>query len=257
MASALIGYTGFVGSNLRQQATFDEQFNSKNIEDIRGKKYDLLVCAGAPAAKWVANQDPQADLANLQSLMAHLQTVAVDDFVLISTIDVYHKPLQVDESTPVQLDSLHAYGTNRYALEEFARATFQNLKIVRLPGLFGPGLRKNFLFDVIHNGESPWTHCDSVFQFYDVTNLWRDLQVVRHSEVTLVNFATEPVRAGDVARHALDMDYTFHTENPAVDYDMQTQHADLFGRDGRYILTAEETYAQIRAFAQNEKRPAS
>ena len=36
-ASALIGYTGFVGSNLLRQRAFDATFNSKNIEQISGR----------------------------------------------------------------------------------------------------------------------------------------------------------------------------------------------------------------------------
>jgi hypothetical protein len=37
MATALIGYTGFIGSNLARQFDFDDFYNSKNIDDIAGK----------------------------------------------------------------------------------------------------------------------------------------------------------------------------------------------------------------------------
>ena len=35
MKKALIGYTGFVGSNLQTQIKFDDFYNSKNIQDIK------------------------------------------------------------------------------------------------------------------------------------------------------------------------------------------------------------------------------
>ena len=35
--SALIGYTGFVGSNLVRQHSFDAMFNSQNIDSISGR----------------------------------------------------------------------------------------------------------------------------------------------------------------------------------------------------------------------------
>ena len=70
MADALIGYTGFVGSNLLRQRAFDATYNSKNIGDIAGREFELLVCAGAPAAKWLANSKPDEDAANLDRLQA-------------------------------------------------------------------------------------------------------------------------------------------------------------------------------------------
>ena len=43
MKKALIGYTGFVGSNLQAQIKFDDFYNSKNIQDIKDKEYDVVV----------------------------------------------------------------------------------------------------------------------------------------------------------------------------------------------------------------------
>ncbi len=255
MALALLGYTGFVGTTLRAQTSFDALYNSGNIADIRGHRYDMIVCAAAPAAKWKANQDPEADRANLLGLIEHLRHVAAGRFVLISTVDVFRMPPAVYEDTPVTPEQLDAYGRHRYELEQFANAHFEDVYVVRLPGLFGAGLKKNFLYDMIHRGESEWTHADSVFQFYNMANLWHDLQIVLHADppVRLIHFATEPVRAGDVARHAFDTEYTHQTANPPVSYDMQTIHAGLWGKSGKYIASADEIYAQIRTFAQAEK----
>lgn len=255
MSTALLGYTGFVGTTLRGQTTFDAQYNSQNIADIRGQQYDLVVCAAAPAAKWKANQDPDGDRANLLSLMEHLKHVKAGQFVLISTVDVFKMPPAVDENTPITPDRLDAYGRHRYELEQFALEQFSNVVVVRLPGLFGAGLKKNFLFDMIHHGSSEWTHAHSVFQFYDMSHLWTDLQTVLNADpfVRFIHFATEPVSAAAVARHAFDVEYTHQTANPPVSYDMQTLHAGLWGKTGRYIASADEIYAQIRKFAQVEK----
>ena len=254
MNSALIGYTGFVGTTLRGQTSFDANFNSSNIQDIADQSYSLVVCAGAPAAKWIANQEPEADLKNLNMLMDYLKSIHAEQFVLISTVDVYQTPIGVDEQTPIDTESLHAYGKHRYFLEQFVAENFANHRIVRLPGLFGTGLRKNFLFDMIHKGESPWTHHASVFQFYNMGNLWHDLQTVLQSDLSLINFATEPVSAADVAAHAFSLDYAFETENPPVQYDMQTCQAEFFGATGPYIQPASDVLNQIRAFVEQEKR---
>ncbi|MEO6876905.1 MAG: pyridine nucleotide transhydrogenase, partial [Gemmatimonadaceae bacterium] len=65
-SAALIGHTGFVGSNLLRQHGFEATFNSANIEQIAGRSFDLVVCCGAPAEKWKANAHPERDLDNIE-----------------------------------------------------------------------------------------------------------------------------------------------------------------------------------------------
>src|SRR5690606_26617797 len=111
--------SGFVGTTLKKQRSFEALYRSSNIEDIQGKHFDLVICAGAPAQKWLANKDPEADLASLQRLTNNLQKVEARQLVLISTVDVFATPISVDESTPVNEDGLHAYGLHRRQLERF------------------------------------------------------------------------------------------------------------------------------------------
>src|SRR4051812_17314801 len=139
--TALIGYTGFVGSTLLSQTSFDALYRSTNIDEIRGREFDVLLCAGAPAAKWKANKEPEADRANLAGLVSRLETVKADRAVLISTVDVYAEPRGVDEATLVVPDPAQAYGANRFWLEqEFACIFGSSAHVMRLPGLFGKGL---------------------------------------------------------------------------------------------------------------------
>lgn len=52
---SLVGFTGFVGSNLAMSTDFDGLYNSANIEEAYGTNPDLLVYAGVPAQKFIAN----------------------------------------------------------------------------------------------------------------------------------------------------------------------------------------------------------
>jgi dTDP-4-dehydrorhamnose reductase len=252
MTNALLGYTGFVGTTLRGQTHFDALYNSQNIAAIRGNQYDLIICAAAPAAKWKANQDPVGDQANLSSLMDHLRHVRAKRFIHISTVDVFKMPPAAYEDSPVTPERLDTYGRNRYALEESVREHFPQAIIVRLPGLFGAGLRKNFLFDMIHRGSSEWTHADSVFQFYNMAHLWQDLQIILHIDppLSLIHFACEPVKASDIAYHVFDVKYEYQTASSPVAYDLRTRYAHLWGRNGDYIASANETYAQIQEYIE-------
>ena len=60
--NALVGYTGFVGSNIYASGEFDSVYNSKNIESAVGTGPDLLVYAGVRAEKFLANNAPEKDL---------------------------------------------------------------------------------------------------------------------------------------------------------------------------------------------------
>ena len=60
----------------------------------------VVVCAGASAVKWKAIQDPQADLAAIERLLSPLREVEAERFVLVSTVDVYERPVCVDEDSP-------------------------------------------------------------------------------------------------------------------------------------------------------------
>src|SRR5213078_364845 len=94
-SSALIGYTGFVGSNLLRQRSFDACFNSANIDQIAGRSFDLVVCCGARAEKWKANAEPATDLDNIEYLTRAVERANIGTLVLISTVDVFVNPAGV------------------------------------------------------------------------------------------------------------------------------------------------------------------
>jgi len=253
MPTALVGHTGFVGGTLLAQSSFDDLYNSKNIESIAGKRYDLVVCAGMPAEKWKANQQPEADHQNTERLMAALGQVSADRFVLISTVDVYATPVEVDEDTPIDDAVLQPYGLNRHRLETFVAERFPAHAIVRLPGLFGAGLKKNFLFDMLRSGESAWTDHRSRFQFYDMSRLWDDLETTLRQNLSLVNFATPPVEVAEIARRCYGREFTNETNNPPVRYDMRTRFGRQFGAAGDYLYSADECFERISKFVVNER----
>ena len=77
VTDALIGFTGFVGSNLARQHTFGALFNSSNISDIHDQHFDTLVFSGARAVKWWANKNAAEDWEGIQAALQPLATVSV------------------------------------------------------------------------------------------------------------------------------------------------------------------------------------
>lgn len=148
--NALVGYTGFVGSNLYEAGEFDAVYNSKNIQEAFGTNPDLLVYAGLRAEKYLANNEPKKDLEQIRIAENNILRINPKKLVLISTIDVFKKPSGVDENSVIETDGLHAYGYNRYLLECWVRENYPDALIIRLPGLFGKNLKKNFIYDFIN-----------------------------------------------------------------------------------------------------------
>jgi nucleoside-diphosphate-sugar epimerase len=258
MKSALIGHTGFVGGNLRAQMAFDDFYNTSNLESIAGHEYDLVVGAGAPAVKWLANKEPESDKASIARLMAALERVRARRFVLISTVDVYPRPVDVDEREELDLGQPQAYGRHRAELEAFVARRFPGATRVRLPGLFGPGLKKNVVYDFLNDNALDKVHQDGSFQFYDLGGLGQDLRAALDAGLEAVNFATEPVTTREVARAVFDREFVNALPPPAPRYDFRTRHAAAFGRRGPYLRTKAEVLAGMRAFvaAERARRPA-
>ena len=147
---ALVGYTGFVGSNIADKHKFDTLYNSKNIEAAYGTKPDLLVYSGVPAEMFLANKNPSADIALVENAIDNIRKIAPKQLILISTIAVLDDPIEVDEDCIVNTKKLMAYGLHRYNLEQLAREIVPNCHVLRLPALFGMNIKKNFIYDIIH-----------------------------------------------------------------------------------------------------------
>lgn len=252
--NALIGYSGFVGSTLLKQANFESCYRSTNITEIERQSFDQVICAGAPAQKWLANQKPEEDRSKIEGLISCLKTVTCDRFILISTVDVFKAPIGVDESTPIDVDGLHAYGLHRRLLEEFVESEFPNSLIVRLPGLVGPGLRKNVIFDFLNQNDLHKIDSRGVFQFYPMVNLWFDIQTALEAQLRLVHLTAAPISVADVAKQGFGMPFEQAIGSSSATYDMRTVHAKLFGASGDYQYTQRESVLAIRAYAQSEAK---
>ncbi len=145
----LVGSTGFVGSHLKRSHHFDLLCHSNNIEEAYSTHPDLLVYAGIPAQKFIANQNAEQDLKVIEEAISNIQKIAPKKLVLISTIDVFHHPKNITEMDLDHFETEEAYGRNRRKLEEWVIENVEDYLIVRLPGLYGKKIKKNFIYDLI------------------------------------------------------------------------------------------------------------
>lgn len=300
--NALVGYTGFVGSNLYSEGSFDAVYHSKNIEEAFGTKPDLLVYSGLRAEKYLANQAPERDMELILQAEENISRISPKKLVLISTVDVFKAPDGVQESTGIQPEGLHPYGYNRYQLEVWVRECYADALIVRLPGLFGKNIKKNFIYDYMHVipfmlkqekmqqllGDDPqleeyyqiqengfykvkdldrqqeaclkekfqrlgfsalhFTDSRSIYQFYPLKRLWKDIQTAMQQEIRLWHPATEPVSAGELYQYLTGERFVNELSGVPAKYDYWTEYAELFGGQGHYIMSKEEVMAAVKDF---------
>ncbi|MCM1182311.1 MAG: NAD(P)-dependent oxidoreductase [Roseburia sp.] len=156
---ALVGYTGFVGSNIyaRARNRIEGVFDSKNIEKAYGLEPELLIYAGLRAEKYLANSEPEKDLSRMLQACENIRQINPKKPVLISTIDVYKNPVCVDEESSPLFDGVgdtgagvQPYGLNRYYFEAWLKKEYPDALIIRLPALYGLHIKKNFIYDLIN-----------------------------------------------------------------------------------------------------------
>ena len=202
MKDAILGYTGFVGSHLRENMSPDstEYFNSENIKDVEGREFRSVYCACTPAIKWIANANPEGDAEEIDALKNTLASIKCQRFVHISTIDV-HSPEVLDQVEDDVTPSRTTYGRNRFYLEVFLRQHFgDKLLIARLPALFGVGLKKNYMYDLMNKNQLDKINVNSSFQWYSLAWLWEDLTFAQEDGRKVVNLYTESIETRDIVR---------------------------------------------------------
>jgi hypothetical protein len=176
-------------------------------------------------------------------------SVTAERAILISTIDVVPPVAGVDESFDCSSLPTHAYGANRLRLEAAMRSRFPALMVIRLPALTGWNLRKNIIFDLVHDNMLDEIDPASRFQFYDLDRLWQDIVIASDAGLDLVHLVTEPVLTGDlVARFFADTTIGEPPATGSATYDYRTRHAGVFGGTKGYIYDSSEVFRRIGAY---------
>lgn len=245
--SALIGSTGFVGGVLAGTHDFTYQFNRKNRLAMSEVEVDWAVCAAAPGTKWLANAEPEADRAVIEQIIADLRGLRTKKIILISTVDVLTNLVgQYEDSPAGDNGNLHPYGSHRRYLEQVVASEF-DAHIIRLPALFGPGLKKNALFDLLQ-GETKFVDPRAVLQWYPLTRLWTDIERIVGANLRLVHIATEPFPLQEIVSGIFGTEIERDLVGVPVRYDMRTRYASVWGQTGDYIMSKEQVLNDIAQF---------
>ncbi|MFC4140321.1 MULTISPECIES: NAD-dependent epimerase/dehydratase family protein [unclassified Microbacterium] len=257
MTTALLGYTGFVGSNLLDAHAFDDLYNTSNIADIAGKEYDLVVTTANRADSFRINTHGADDRAEIDALVDTVLTAKIRRLVLISTVCVYPAGGAPDESTALSEAGLTPYGANRLHQERrFQHAV--DTTVIRLPQLYGSRLRKGVVYDLANDYRVEYIRPQTSYQHYDVRRLWQDISTALEAGLPALNVATPPVSNTELAQEVFDRDIAAQIprepESPFAQLytrNMTTEHAAVFGAEGDYLCSRRSEIEQLRAFVRD------
>ena len=250
MTTCLIGYTGFLGKTLLRSNSYDLSINRANLNRLENSDFEQIVGAGLPAEKWKANLEPEVDFKNVEVLKLALSNVRVKKFVLISTVDVYSDPVNCYENVEDNISKL-PYGKHRFHFEEFIRHRFEKHLIIRLPALFGHGLKKNILFDLLNRHQIEKINTNSVFQWYPTARLASDIKYLEQIDFYgTINLCTEPLPTQEIIQKCFPQIDINGPSMPIIRYDVLTKFAHLFQQQGSYIQSKSNLLEQIEAFIE-------
>ncbi len=193
MNALVTGGAGFIGSAVARAlrdaghqvgiAGTSSQSDSLTADRIAAiEPVDLIVhCAGGSSVR-ASLEDPEADYAKtvppLELLLAHLRARMPNArLVLLSSAAVYGNAEQVPTTESCRLAPVSPYGVNKQRSEELCAAYSRDhgiaTAVVRLFSVYGPGLRKQLLWDACRKAragdvtfggtgdeERDWLHVD-------------------------------------------------------------------------------------------------
>jgi len=252
MKVSLIG-TGFVGYNIFHQADEGiDLYNTSNIAGLYGKEYDLVIVAAPGGSKFVANKFPDEDRFGVGAIVTYLNSAkGIKKVVLISTIEVYSDKNKIDESGEIDESQLDDYGRSRRLLEKTIIEEYGNPLIIRLPILFGENLKKNFIYDLIHNERLEYINPDDELPVYNLEYLWNDILTCLDCEIDVVNMVSEPTKIDEITKEIFNIELSKNESLPLRKYDIRSKHAHLWGPE-HYMESKKEMMYDLLKFVEKQ-----
>lgn len=194
----IVGSSGFFGCALTRNAKKKDfeviEVTKENYFDLKKKTYDYLINSATPSAKYWSSKNPFLDFQQTVELTA--------DLVYNWN---YTKFIQISTMSANDISDNHPYGINKKAAEIIS--LYKNSLVVRLGSLYGKGLRKGPLFDLL-NQKRVYVNIKSKYNFIEVDFCadWILNNLNRHGIVQLG--ATDTISLSEIAdRLKLDVKY--------------------------------------------------
>tara|TARA_B100001250_G_C19814554_1_gene797593 strand:- start:4395 stop:4970 length:576 start_codon:yes stop_codon:yes gene_type:complete len=191
-------------------------------------------------------------LNSINHLIECLIEAKINKLILISTIAVYPNPINVDEDSQIDNAKLNYYGQNRLNLELQLKKRFKTT-ILRLPALFGNGLKKNVLYDLIHKKHLDSINLESTYQFYNLDNLTKDIDNAIKHNLNLLNLATEPIKLAEILKSCFDYKIKGNLKASLRKENMLSKYSKILNKENNYLYMKNEILDDLKEFIISQK----
>jgi nucleoside-diphosphate-sugar epimerase len=254
----VIGGEGFVGSGFVRLLTRlgepHEVITRANFASFAGRSCDVLINANGNSKKFMADRDPDWEFeASVNSVVRSLNQIKAGAYVHLSTGDVYpsqRTPEETREDLDLEVSRMSRYGLHKYVAETMVRGSHPNWLIFRMGGFVGPGLRKNAIYDMLHDAPV-WLSPDSELQVISTDSAANIMWSVFKRGVSkeIVNLgATGVARLGDIYKR-IGSKAEFQADARTVRFELSTARL-----AAAYGATLPSTVAEIELFLQSQGR---
>ena len=97
---------------------------------------------------------------------------------------------------------------------------YNSIKVLRLPGVYGPYLKKNILFDIKNSNNLDQININSYYQWYNINLIALDIETANYDDRTIFNLFPEPVSTRDIVERFCDKPIGY--EGKLMTYNYQT-----------------------------------
>jgi hypothetical protein len=93
-----------------------------------------------------------------------------------------------------------------------------------------------------------FTDSRSVFQFYDLKNLWSDIVIAQKNTIKKLNLATEPISASEIYNAIFNKEFVNEVMDVPANYNFYTTHSKSYNYPDKYIKSKEDILKDIKTF---------
>ena len=240
--NTILGYSGFVGSHLLEKVFNTELYNSKNIKEIANKEFNLVYCCCLPSVKWYCNKNPEEDIRIIDEIKQHISNIkSFNKLILISTIDIHCNNIEEQTEDNIVV-SKEYYGLHRYNFEQWLIDNYENkIHIIRLPALFGIGIKKNVLYDLLNDNNLNLISNKNYYQWYDLRWLYDDIEYMINNNIKILNAYSEPIIMDEIINNFFPTKINNVLNNFTIKYNQKTKYNEIY-RNKELVLKNMEKF---------------
>jgi hypothetical protein len=240
--NTILGYSGFVGSHLLEKVFNTELYNSKNIKDVIDKEFNLVYCCCLPSVKWYCNKNPEEDNIIIDEIKKHISNIkSFNKLILISTIDIHDNNIEEQTEDNIEV-SKEYYGLHRFNFEQWLINKYKNkIHIIRLPALFGIGIKKSALYDLLNDNNLHLICSKNLYQWYDLRWLYDDIEYMLNNNIKIINAYSEPIIMKDIINYFFPTKINDVSNNFTIKYNQKTKYNVIY-RNKETILKNMEKF---------------